>query len=100
MANGGNGDDQKVLDQLDAMDEQAGSVPGLKAEIENLRTQFKNSQDATQKRAIAAALPNISRGLLSAVTAFNQSPPDAIGGSAAIMDMLAGVSAALGPEGA
>lgn len=100
MANGGHDSDQDVLEQMDAIENASDNVPGLKAQIEQLRTEFKNSTDAQQKRAIAAALPNIAKGVLSAVTAFQQQPPDAIGGTAAIMDMLAGVSAALGPEGA
>jgi hypothetical protein len=59
-----------------------------------------------QEENLARALPNITKGTLAAINAFQRKPPDAISGSAALIDicasitpMIAGLSAAGGPPG-
>lgn len=93
-------DDEIIMNALKILDEKTDDIPGLRLQVANLRADVAASRDAQQKRAIAAALPNIAKGAVAAAAAFKQKPPDNLGGSAAILDMLAGVSAALGPEGA
>ena len=89
-----------VLDQLDALEKAAKDAndDNVVNAVTKLRTEYKGSKDPIQKEAVAKAIPDVTKGVLSAVTAFKEG--DAIGGSAAIMDILAGASAALGPEGA
>lgn len=89
-----------VIEQLDALEKaakDAGSDDVVNA-VTKLKTEYKGSKDSKQKEAVAKAIPDITKGVLSAVTAFKEG--DAIGGTAAILDILAGASAALGPEGA
>ena len=91
----------------------------LSAKANNLEIQFlkdwkKSRDEETTKKErekieknlenLAKALPNVTKGTLSAITAFKNG--DAISGSAAIMDicaslapLLAGLSAAGGPPG-
>lgn len=91
-----------VLDQLDALEKSAkdaGNDDIVKA-VTKLRTEYEGSKDPKQKEAVAKAIPDITKGTLAAINAFREKPPDAIGGSAAILDILSGVSSALGPEGA
>lgn len=89
-----------VVGQLDALEKaakNAGDDDVIKA-VEKLKTEYTKSTDPKQKEAVAKAIPDITKGLLSAVTAIKEK--DWIGASAAILDILSGVSAALGPEGA
>ena len=92
----------------------------LKEEIGNLRREYEEGREAAKsgtpeqksafalyQTALANGLPGITKGTLAAVTAFRQQPPDAIAGSAAVMDIcsslvsaLSGLSTAGGPPGA
>lgn len=88
-------------------------IKNLRSEYEAAREEAKNgtpeekSAFALYQTALADGLPGMTKGTLAAITAFQQQPPDAISGSAAVMDIcsslasaLGGLSTAGGPPGA
>jgi hypothetical protein len=86
-------------------------VDALKVDIRKLKDQYEKDRDAAaaagatkeekeafkaKQQALADGLPGLTKGTLSAIEAFRQTPPDNIVGSAAIMDICAGLATTLG----
>jgi hypothetical protein len=88
----------RALNLRSAYDKEQAIVEGLSEEDKRRKEFEKNTEN------LAKALPNITKGTLTAITAFQKDDP--ISGSAAIMDicaslapLLGGLSAAGGPPG-
>lgn len=87
---------------LSGMSDSHDQVQQLKNQIQDLKSEYESARSnpdddfATYQNALAGALPGITQGTLAAVTAFQKQPPDALAGSAAVMDICSSLSSALG----
>ena len=105
--------DKFILQQMNTLMTGIGDVGAetqqIKEQIGRLQKEYEDARDeaksgtpeqksafALYQTALAGALPGITQGTLTAITAFRQQPPDAIAGSAAIMDICSNLASALG----
>jgi hypothetical protein len=80
----------------------------VRQQVESLKTEYEKERAEAKKdpkkekdferyqNSLAGALPGITKGTLDAITAFQQTPPDIIVGSAAVVDICASLASALG----